>query len=82
MGSPLDLTLQDWAQNPFIATEKDYVSPRSHPAYGMPRDLTNLWSGDLIMGSTEMGRQFGGFLEGALEVAEETAIGLIKQRID
>jgi len=77
MSNPLDIRLRDWARNPLIATQKDYVSPRSHPVYGVPRELTGLWSGDLIISSTEMGHQFGGFLEGALEAADATANRLI-----
>lgn len=70
MAAPLSLMMQDWAGNPAIATERDQVSPRFHPAYGLPQALSDLWSGDLILASTETSRQFGGFLEGAVEAAE------------
>jgi len=34
-----------------------------------------------MMASTEMGQQFGGFLEGALEVADETVSRLLATRL-
>lgn len=73
MAQPLDIILQDWAQIPQIATARDWVSPRAHPSYGRPGAVTGLWSGRLHLGSTEMGTMFGGFVEGALEVAQELA---------
>mgnify|MGYP002628987128 CR=1 FL=1 len=73
MAHPLEIVIQDWAQTPQIATPLDRISPRTHPAYGRPKALTDLWSGRLHLGSTEMGAMFGGFVEGALEVAQELA---------
>ena len=78
MENPIDIRLQDWAQNRFIATRRDHTSPQFHPAYGMPKELSDLWSGNLLMGSTEMGSMFGGFLEGALEAAEATEAQITK----
>ncbi len=65
------LLLQDWAAEPLTATALDEVPPAGHPAYGMPPALRDLWEGSLILASTEMAPQFGGFLEGALEAAEQ-----------
>lgn len=70
MAAPRALVLQDWARNPSIATAQDQVPPRAHPDYGLPQALAGLWSGRLIFAATEMGQQFGGYLEGALEAAE------------
>ena len=77
MTRPLALRMQDWAQMPETATRRDLVSPPFHPAYGLPRALTNLWSGDLMLGATETARGFGGFLEGALEAAD-TITGILE----
>ena len=63
--------IKDWAFDVHTATDLDQQALRLHPAYGRPAALQNLWDGRLLFGSTEMGGQFGGFLEGALEVAEE-----------
>jgi len=70
MANPIFLHMQDWALNDAIATPRDHISPRSHPIYGLPRPLCNLWSGRLILASTETGPEFGGYLEGALEAAD------------
>ncbi len=81
MATPVSIQLQDWAQNPAIATAKDHASPSFHPNYGLPKSLADLWSGRLMLASTEIGRQFGGFLEGALEVADETASQILATRM-
>lgn len=70
MNEPLSLRMFDWAQEPQTATKDDRVTPRSHPLYGLPQKLQNIWSGAVLLGSTETAPQFGGFLEGALEAAE------------
>ena len=78
--SPMQLVLQDWAAESLTATQSDVQVSALHPAYGLPSELANLWSGRLIFGSTEVARQFGGLLEGALE-ASEAALELIKSRL-
>ncbi len=75
---PESVLLQDWAFDPHTATSFDQVPLNRHPVYGRPDALKNLWRGRLHFGSTEMGSQFGGFIEGALEVADELAASLIK----
>ena len=81
MAHPIAIRMQDWALNPAIATRKDQISPHAHPSYGLPPVLADLWSGRLMMASTELGRQFGGLLEGALEVADETASQIAATRM-
>lgn len=76
--APERLLLQDWAFDPYTAIELDQIPLHRHPTYARPDVLTNLWNGRLHFGSTEMGAQFGGFLEGALEVAYELAGSLMK----
>ncbi len=79
MASPLDLRLKDWAYVPGIAVSADRIPMMSHPHYGLPRHLKNLWDNTLHLASTEAGQQFGGFLEGALEAAETTARDVAKR---
>ncbi|MFT5446832.1 MAG: monoamine oxidase [Gammaproteobacteria bacterium] len=68
---PIDLLVQDWADEAFTATEEDCVQQiQGHPAYGTPPALNDLWRGSLLLGSSEMAPGFGGYLEGALEAAE------------
>lgn len=76
MSAPRRLILKDWATTPELATPLDRAPVRNHPAYGTPPVLRGLWDGRLHLSSTEMGRGFGGFLEGALEAAEATAKAL------
>jgi len=74
---PRQLILQDWAQDPLTATPADHISG-AHPAYGRPPALTKIWDGRIILGSSEMGQSFGGYLEGALEAAKDVGI-LLRQ---
>lgn len=76
MANPIAIRLQDWAQLPTISTVEDQTSPGIHPRYGKPLLSGDVWAGNLYLSSTEMGTQFGGFLEGALEAAEKTALEL------
>jgi len=75
--NPIELILQDWAQELETATELDFQSQYSHPAYGLPDALANLWQGKLMLGSTEVAPNFGGYLEGALEASEAIAKTII-----
>ncbi len=67
---PIEVILKDWAFEPETATPLDAQPMYSHPAYGLPHALSNLWQGQLMLGSTEVAANFGGYLEGALESAE------------
>lgn len=68
---PLDMLVQDWAEEAFTATEEDRAQQaQGHPAYDTPPALSELWRGNLLLGSSEMAPNFGGYLEGALEAAE------------
>lgn len=70
---PEDIMLQDWAFDPHTAMDLDQAPLHRHPIYGRPKELQQLWQNRLHFGSTEMGAQYGGFLEGAIEVADELA---------
>ncbi|MEN8831428.1 MAG: NAD(P)/FAD-dependent oxidoreductase [Pacificibacter sp.] len=67
---PRHLFVKDWAFDPFTATEADLAPLHAHPSYGMPRSLVGLWDDQLLFCGTEMAPQFGGYIEGALESAE------------
>jgi len=67
---PIDLIIKDWAQDSYTAAPLDQTPLMHHPAYGLPKVLSSLCDGRLILGSTETATQFGGYLEGALEAAE------------
>lgn len=70
---PIEALVQDWALERETATQDEWQGPQSHPAYGLPNALSHLWDGQLMFGSTEIASQFGGYLEGALEAAEQVA---------
>lgn len=68
--SPRGLFLKDWAYDPLTATPADAAPQHSHPTYGLPGALQNLWDGRLIFAGTEVAHGYGGYIEGALEAAE------------
>ncbi|MEM9150958.1 MAG: FAD-dependent oxidoreductase [Cyanobacteria bacterium P01_F01_bin.3] len=68
--TPIQLIFQDWAQEPETATPLDQQPLYTHPVYGLHHALSNLWQGQLMLGSTEVAENFGGYLEGALEASE------------
>ena len=69
---PKALFLKDWAFDRWTATQADQAPMYAHPTYGSPRNLSGLWDGHLIFSGTEVADQFGGYLEGALHVADRT----------
>ena len=68
--SPSAVFLKDWAFDPLTATPTDAAPQYSHPAFGMPPALNNLWDGRLAFAGTEVAQNYGGYIEGALEAAE------------
>lgn len=66
---PLDVLLKDWADDAYTATPADSATT-SHPQYGTPASLAALADQGLVFAATELAPQFGGFVEGALEAAE------------
>lgn len=70
--SPQAVYIKDWAHDPWTATGLDQAPLYAHPQYGLPPALVDLWDRTLHFGGTEVARDFGGFLEGALEAAENT----------
>ena len=73
---PETLYIKDWAIDPFTSTPADTAPLYVHPTYGLPSDIASLWDGTLHFSGTEVARQFGGYLEGALEAAEATCATL------
>jgi monoamine oxidase len=69
----IDIQVKDWSQDLLITTDTDLNTISRHPDYpgNMPR---NLWENKLILAGTEVARQHGGYLEGALESADEAIL--------
>ncbi|KIN67072.1 Amine oxidase [Sulfitobacter donghicola DSW-25 = KCTC 12864 = JCM 14565] len=79
--NPKQLYIKDWAFDPYTATSADHAPLYAHPTYSMPANLSNLWGGQLQISGTEVAPHFGGFLEGALEAAENTLAALKAQKV-
>ena len=73
--TPLWSGVQDWAQEPLTASAADQQPLSYHPSYGNPV-LPSDWSERLWLAGTERSANYGGYLEGALESAEEAVKGL------
>lgn len=70
MARPIGIILQDWASVPEVATSLDRQPLHYHPNYGLPAPLKGLSDLGIHFASTETAAEFGGYLEGALEAAE------------
>jgi len=73
---PLQVSLQDWATDPFTATAAD-GHQNGHPTFGLPPQLEGVWHGRIMLSSAEVAEVFGGLIEGALEAAEAAFNNLI-----
>jgi len=71
----IDIKIKDWGTEKYTTTQLDLNSPMHHPQYAgdLPRSFCN---NKLILAGTEVAREHGGYLEGALESADE-AISLL-----
>lgn len=67
---PRKLYFKDWAFDAYTATEADRAPLYAHPTYGLPQAMTGLWHNRLHFAGTEVAPAFGGYVEGALEAAE------------
>ncbi|MEJ2397591.1 MAG: FAD-dependent oxidoreductase [Gammaproteobacteria bacterium] len=66
----LDVKIKDWSLDQDTATALDLTGPPTHPHYpdAIPRCF---WDNKLILAGTETASEHGGYLEGALESAEQ-----------
>jgi monoamine oxidase len=76
--NPVDIFFQDWALEPFTATQQDALSGH-HPDYGLTDNIKLMCSRGIYFSSTETSSYSGGFIEGALEAAESTAQLIVSQ---
>jgi len=70
---PCEVIIQDWATEPFTATEADHANGNAHPDY-RPIALPAPWGERITLTGAEVTREFGGYLEGALAAAEASVI--------
>lgn len=67
---PMQMLLQDWAEEAHTATPLDLTALAQHPDYGLPAALATLADGRLLLASSEVASDYGGYLEGALCAAD------------
>ncbi|WP_420335335.1 flavin monoamine oxidase family protein [Roseibium sp.] len=70
LGAPTHILFENWANNPFTATDLDTPDLSGHPRYYRQDFADPPWSGRVFLAGTETAPENGGFLEGALEAAE------------
>ena len=76
---PLWQGVHDWAPEPETAGALDQRPLHDHPRYGSTIAPSG-WSHRLWLAGTEHSPGFGGYMEGALESAEDAVSGLLAQR--
>lgn len=65
-----EVKLLDWSKEIYTAIEEDKLPPSTHPQYGLHTSLERLEKQGIYFAGTESAKEFGGFIEGALEAAE------------
>lgn len=70
-GRPKSVLYEDWSRDPFTATASDAVDNLTHPSYGPTPSLGAPWRDRVFFASSETASQYGGYLEGALEAADQ-----------
>lgn len=77
---PQQIIVKDWASDPRTATDADQIPLSSHPRYSLPPALQGIWDGRLHFAGSEVAPDFGGYLEGALEAAENALAALTQSQ--
>lgn len=65
-----DIQIKDWSTDRFTTTDIDLNSMAHHPQYPDSAERS-FWNNQIILAGTETAREHGGYLEGALESADE-----------
>jgi len=68
---PKSVLYQDWSNDHFTATAGDAIGSPAHPSYGPAPPLEAPWRERVFFASSETGPRYGGYLEGALEAADQ-----------
>ncbi|MDZ7597513.1 MAG: FAD-dependent oxidoreductase [Desulfobacterales bacterium] len=75
---PVAVFYQDWAREPFTATQYDQPPMYEHPTYHPPDGRTAMWNGIVRFAGTETADRNGGYLEGALDAAERAVMSVAR----
>ncbi|MEE9303833.1 MAG: FAD-dependent oxidoreductase [Thiotrichaceae bacterium] len=66
----VEILIKDWSTDEYTTTKADLTSSAQHPRY--PAHLSrSMWDEQIILAGSEVAREHGGYIEGALESAEE-----------
>lgn len=76
--TPIATYIQDWSSQGFTASHSDQHPLAMHPRY-QAAQVPALWSQRLWLAGTERSAEFGGYLEGALDAAEQAVAGVLLQ---
>lgn len=78
---PLEVTMKDWARDPFTATDLDQEASNQHSFNGMQPMTESEWHDRLLWSGSEMaGGHIGGYLEGAVH-SSVRAVGIVETRL-
>ena len=69
--NPIDTKMIDWCQEKNTATIADSQAPQHHPRYGIPLEAKELSKHHWYFAGTEAAQENGGYLEGAIESADD-----------
>jgi monoamine oxidase len=76
-GAPARVHVKNWSSDPCTATILDIADLAGHPQYRPLRLDERPWANRLYLSGTETARENGGFLEGALEAADDVSTALL-----
>ena len=69
------IEIKDWATDTYTATAADSQPLRHHPTYRKPA-LPAHWADRVFLAGTEFSARYGGFMEGALDAAQQAVLAL------
>lgn len=67
---PVSTMVQDWATEPYTATEADLLPADGHPSASDLQTSSGTWTNRMLLAGSEVANDHAGYLEGALEAAE------------
>ncbi len=69
--------VEDWAQNPLIATERDGKSKGAHPTPAYPMASEGVWRGRVIGVGSEFSPEFTGLVGGSVDAVDRAVNALL-----
>ena len=68
---PLKIMLKDWSADAYTATKDDLEPLYEHPRYGLSPQVRDFAAGKIAFAATEAASENGGYLEGAINAADQ-----------